>query len=285
VLSGTDARFALVRDDDRTIIVKFSSLDGFFVGHRSCYDDFEDPSDAWPEPLAFKLGQIAQVDQSLEEELRQGSNAYSLGNTELQILDDNGKSIGFYWIGDVTVRRMNTHKDSAQDCSLNGRVTRPPDVDAAQVWELWRHGTPTATNLWTELPVGRREAWLEVVRIYNLTNPTAGERSSEARVVALDGRNIMDLASFFCAVGEAVNGPGGYFGSNFMALGECARGGFGIDGGFTLRWFSPEVAEQHLSRVTETIDGRLSYMEIILSTLRHEGVEVILEPTTMITDI
>lgn len=43
----------------------------------------------------------------------------------------------------------------------------------------------------------------------------------------IDGSTIAGLPDFWRAIGEAVNGPGGYFGSNFDALADCLSGGYG----------------------------------------------------------
>ncbi|MDV3130393.1 barstar family protein [Mycobacterium sp. 21AC1] len=50
----------------------------------------------------------------------------------------------------------------------------------------------------------------------------------------IDGAQVGSKADFFTEIGRAVNGDGGYFGSNFDALADCLRGGFGTpdDGKF-----------------------------------------------------
>ena len=48
-------------------------------------------------------------------------------------------------------------------------------------------------------------------------------------VYHLDSAHITDFSSFLCALGEAINGPGGYFGSSMGALDDCAVGGVGFD--------------------------------------------------------
>ena len=50
----------------------------------------------------------------------------------------------------------------------------------------------------------------------------------------IDGSRIGSAADFYTEVGRAVNGDGGYFGSNLDALADCLRGGFGTpeEGGF-----------------------------------------------------
>ena len=44
--------------------------------------------------------------------------------------------------------------------------------------------------------------------------------SDVPRVFRIDGRRIESVADFYREVGRAVNGPGGYFGSNLDALAE-----------------------------------------------------------------
>ena len=50
----------------------------------------------------------------------------------------------------------------------------------------------------------------------------------------IDGSRISSAPDFYAEIGRAVNGDGGYFGSNLDALADCLRGGFGPpdDGGF-----------------------------------------------------
>lgn len=50
----------------------------------------------------------------------------------------------------------------------------------------------------------------------------------------IDGSAVASKADFFSEIGRAVNGEGGYFGSNLDALADCLRGGFGTpdDGKF-----------------------------------------------------
>ncbi|MFJ8859179.1 barstar family protein [Streptomyces sp. NPDC102451] len=54
----------------------------------------------------------------------------------------------------------------------------------------------------------------------------------------IDGSRITGLDSFWDAIGEAVNGPGGYFGRNLDAFADCLGGGFGTpeDGAFVIEW-------------------------------------------------
>ncbi|MFF2732004.1 barstar family protein [Streptomyces sp. NPDC058008] len=54
----------------------------------------------------------------------------------------------------------------------------------------------------------------------------------------IEGSGITGLDSFWDAIGEAVNGPGGYFGRSLDAFADCLGGGFGTppDGDFVIEW-------------------------------------------------
>ncbi|MFF1873830.1 barstar family protein [Kitasatospora herbaricolor] len=92
----------------------------------------------------------------------------------------------------------------------------------------------------------------------------------------LDGSRITDRASCYAALGEAVNGPGGYYGSNLDALADCLRGGFGAEPPFTLVWHDAAVARRRLTGPAVIGERELSYFEAVLDTLRTGGVTVLL---------
>ncbi|MEU2247122.1 barstar family protein [Streptomyces sp. NPDC019224] len=54
----------------------------------------------------------------------------------------------------------------------------------------------------------------------------------------IEGSRITGPDSFWTVVGEAVNGPGGYFGRNLDAFADCLSGGMGTpdDGDFVIEW-------------------------------------------------
>ncbi|MDJ0382548.1 barstar family protein [Streptomyces sp. G-G2] len=65
---------------------------------------------------------------------------------------------------------------------------------------------------------------------------------------ALDGRRIHTLEDFWREIGEAVGGPGGYFGGNLDAFNDCLGGGFGTpdDGDFRIDWYDHELSRERL---------------------------------------
>ncbi len=67
-------------------------------------------------------------------------------------------------------------------------------------------------------------------------------------IYVLDGRRIHSLEDFWLVMGEAVNGPGGYFGRNLDAFNDCLAGGFGTpdDGDFAVEWRDHAYSQQAL---------------------------------------
>ncbi|MFE0425473.1 barstar family protein [Streptomyces sp. NPDC058953] len=64
----------------------------------------------------------------------------------------------------------------------------------------------------------------------------------------IDGAAVRGLADFWRVIGEAVNGPGGYFGRNFDAFADCLSGGMGTpdDGDVVFEWRDHELSQAAL---------------------------------------
>lgn len=69
--------------------------------------------------------------------------------------------------------------------------------------------------------------------------------------VTLDGTWIDDVPSFYLALGEAINGPNGYFGGCLNALADCLCGGFGVLPPLT-------IYLSHFEEVRHALDSRAS---------------------------
>jgi len=82
--------------------------------------------------------------------------------------------------------------------------------------------------------------------------------------VELDGRELVDIPSFFLELGRAVNGPNGYFGGNLDALSDCLCGGFGLVPPFTLRIRYADAARNALGR-DATLRWRKSWISSVES--------------------
>lgn len=98
---------------------------------------------------------------------------------------------------------------------------------------------------WTTLDETGRWAWL--VRAHDRHFRQRRRLSSPpGTTFELPGDQIFDLSSFFCAIGEAVNGPGGYFGQNLFWFDDCCVGRFGLSPPSRLVWHHAEVSRHHL---------------------------------------
>ncbi len=189
---------------------------------------------------------------------RIGTDRAVAGDAELAFLDGSGETIGTYFVNDVTV-------ESVRPGGAPGLVDLTVLLSCGMAlpgsdlpWQLVRTGRLDRLGLWHDLDRTGRRAWLSVA-LTRQVSCTASDRPAGA-TYQLDGRYVTDEDAFYCAIGEAVNGPGGYFGWNLDALVDCLRGGFGAETPFTLDWSSFETARA-LPRL-DTILGILADGEV-----------------------
>ncbi len=129
------------------------------------------------------------------------------------------------------------------DITTTARINGPLAANDRPLWDLWRAGGPVELNQWAELDRSDRYLWVRAAaahRIHTADKP-------EGTVYHLDGRHVTDYDAFYCAIGEAINGPGGYFGGDAFWLHEnAATGDGGATPGFRLIWHDSAVARAHL---------------------------------------
>ena len=89
-----------------------------------------------------------------------------------------------------------------------------------------------------------------------------------------DGSYVTDRLGLYCALGEAINGPGGYFGSNLDGLADCLRGGFGASAPFHLVWKESTLARAYLGHSSTVQSYRVSYFDALLDVFAGAGVTV-----------
>jgi RNAse (barnase) inhibitor barstar len=114
----------------------------------------------------------------------------------------------------------------------------------------WRIPKPNATGSWLKYSLEERMKWLDRVRMYFCCQFPA-KLDQTVEVVEINGLQIDDYPSFFLVLGEAINGPAGYFGGSTDALADCLCGGFGISVPFTLIWNNHQFSKDKLSASTE----------------------------------
>ncbi|MFI6961519.1 barstar family protein [Streptomyces sp. NPDC050255] len=79
----------------------------------------------------------------------------------------------------------------------------------------------------------------------------------------IDGSEVTGLERFWDVMGEAVNGPGGYFGRGLDSFADCLRGGMGTpdDGDFVIEWrdharSARALAHDETARFLRGLSGR-----------------------------
>ncbi|MFF4562224.1 hypothetical protein [Streptomyces sp. NPDC001435] len=198
-------------------------------------------------------------DERLRQALSKGTRrALDLEQAALEIRDDRGEPLTetLLWTRVSAWRPSDYGTDPGTDLidlELDGKLFTPVPEYVRPLWERWFSGPPDATGTWAWLDTRRRGAWLDLVR------DTACRRAHRDRPSGyryeLDGRHITDVPALYLALGEAVNGPGGYFGGCPAAVDDCLRGTFGYTAPGALLWRHAATARKHLSRIL-TPDGR-----------------------------
>jgi hypothetical protein len=254
-------------------LAQWRLMDGFFVGRESAYDAFEAPSED-PETVRLTLHAIDWVDAAADRPRR----TLDLGDAVLEVLASTGRVLGDYALWDTQL----TVATNSPDAVLTARIGSFPHIGGEWAWEQWRAARPAVPNVWAQLPLGEREAWLEVTQMVSLREnrtpyPALAER------IELDGRHIDDLASLFCTLGDAVAGPGGWCASSLPGLADCLRYAPRAAARPQLVWRDIAVAEKGLARAVPTEAGDvpdpsrspLRYLDLALTVLAEGAIDMV----------
>ncbi|WP_052499826.1 barstar family protein [Streptomyces vietnamensis] len=159
------------------------------------------------------------------------------------------------------------------DLELDGYLAPVPGY-ARPVWERWLAGPPDAPGAWAALDTRRRGAWLDLVRERGCRLKYQDRKAGHA--YELDGRHVTDEPGLYLALGEAVNGPGGYFGGCLDALLDCLRGNFGYTAPATLVWRDAATARGYLSHALAPEGEQYDLVALVIEALIEGGMHVIL---------
>ncbi|WAU83209.1 hypothetical protein O1Q96_28090 [Streptomyces sp. Qhu-G9] len=227
-----------------------------------------------PEPVPLRLLRCEPSGRLLAA-LESGDDRFDLGSAHLGPLDRTGRSIEEHW----TCLHVESWSYSAAGAS---RVDLTLDVScddfrssaARAAHELWSAGPPTEPNRWAALDSAGRAAWSRAAQ-----HNSAARRGPEPLPNAtyhLDGRHITDSGGFSLALGETMNGPGGYFGDCFGTIEYCLEEGHGGRRPFTLVWHDHHIARACLGRTPLTHDASPSFEQILEFFAQHR-VDVLLD--------
>ncbi|TGZ15387.1 hypothetical protein DV517_03600 [Streptomyces sp. S816] len=201
--------------------------------------------------------------------------ALDLGEAALEIRDDQGEPLTERLLhGKVLAWRPSGYGTELIDLELDGSLCTPVPEYARPVRERWLAGPPDTPGAWTGLGTRQRGAWLDLVRERGCRRTPRDRAAGHA--YELDGRYITDTPGLHLALGEAVNGPGGYFGGCVAALADCLRGTFGHTAPATLLWRHAATARAHLSRALTPDGDPYDLFTVVLETLADGGMDVTL---------
>lgn len=140
-------------------------------------------------------------------------------------LDQEGKEIGNYFFGLYESRRISTFQNSnSNHIDLTGQFFVAPRSEALEIWSQWMKAKPERINTWAGLTEEQRLGWQEVVRLHS---GYADYPIEAGKDFYLDLTYVTSSSTFLCALGEAMNGPGGYYGFCLDSLHDCFCVGFG----------------------------------------------------------
>ncbi|MFD9219490.1 barstar family protein [Streptomyces sp. NPDC060064] len=195
------------------------------------------------------------------------------GRLELWALDRTGRPMAKLPLAPGAVTRASSLGHDLIDLDFNEGLYEPMPLHDRPVWDVWYQGVPTTPNQWAPFGSENRAAWLGMA--FN-NRRTSGDDQSGG-TYHLDGRFVTDKPGLHCAMGEAIFGPGGYFGRDWQGFSDCLSGGFGVSTPFTLVWRNAETARRALADVMDNPGRQISYFEEIVELLERYGVAVVLE--------
>ncbi|MET7617910.1 hypothetical protein [Streptomyces sp. NPDC005408] len=226
-----------------------------------------------PDPIPLRLLGCEPSGRLLAA-LESGDNQFDLGGVYLCPLDRMGRAIEERWIClHVESWSYSTPGSGQVDLTLDVSCDDFRTAAAREAHELWSTGPPTEPNVWASLSKAGRAAWSTAAQS-NLSARRTPDRP-QGSTYHLDGRYITDVVGFSLALGEAMNGPGGYFGTSFGTIEYCLGADHAVQRPFTLVWHDHHIARACLGRSPLTHDVSPTFQEI-LQFFAEQKVEVLL---------
>ncbi|MEU4152059.1 barstar family protein [Streptomyces sp. NPDC026659] len=224
-----------------------------------------------PEPPLVLRG-LAPSDR-LRRALATGTRrALDLDEARLEIRDGRGEPLTDRLLRPkVRTWRPSSRRTDLTDLELDGHLEPVPGY-VRPIWERWLAGPPDTSGAWAGLETRERGPWLDLVRERGCRLKHRARQPGHA--YDLDGRHITDEPGLYLALGEAVNGPGGYFGSSPDALADCLRGNFGHTAPATLLWRDTATAREYLSHALSPEGEGYDLLGLVLDILIGGGMRV-----------
>ncbi|MEV4604896.1 barstar family protein [Amycolatopsis sp. NPDC049253] len=246
VLCERGLLYRLIGDRQEKLLAEAEDVKGFFVSSNEGHGE-----------VSFLNAQVS------------GDAPRTNDDTILLIVNNRRETIGEYFVGRVVFGSGEAASWRGNQSALEFRFfgNRCESPDAGAIWRRWASGVPVREGEWLNLSTSEQDSWLHVVQNSWFTTGHRAARYGGDDVVRLDGARISTKTGFYCALGEAVNGPGGYFGSNLDALADCVRPNPGSKSLIGLQWGDFASSREALG---------LEFIDAIMEVMREFDVMVTL---------
>ncbi|MEV0119501.1 barstar family protein [Streptomyces sp. NPDC050844] len=237
--------YVVSAEESGDVLVAAEGVEGFFVTPE------EEPSE-----VAFLRA----------HEVKKGRRRVE--DAVLEVMNRRREKVGEYFIGRVALGDTGVEVlgggISRVACQFFGNRCEYPEAE--KIWRRWASGIPLEMGEWLRWPESHQAAWLHVAQNSWFTSNRRAARYGVDDVVHLDGVHISTKSGFFCSLGEAVNGPGGYYGSNLDALADCISSNCGEGPPLKIVW-------RHFQASRESLDS--SFLDSVMEVMREFRVDIV----------
>ncbi|MDG4652358.1 barstar family protein [Chryseobacterium arthrosphaerae] len=184
-------------------------------------------------PITYKKVRLTNVHNipSLISAIETSSKIYE-NNGLIYKLDQQNTIVGSTFISNIQISKPK------KNIILTGFVwTHPKGYQRAL--DIKAYNEITEKNIWKSFRKDELQGWL-----VNALHSGKFENVRENIEIQIDGNEFHNMDGFFCALGEEIHGPGGYFGKNINALYDCFRGGFGVKSISELTWINHQKSKK-----------------------------------------
>lgn len=188
-------------------------------------------------PLLTALGAVRQSTKASLRRRRINAEVYAVAADGVV-----NQVIGAVVSGTIEASEASGLGAGLLDVTVDSDAREPLPTGVLDILKQWHTRRPGPKNSWAGYDRELRHQWAGVA----LARRSRAPDLPAGTTYDLDGRFVTNIEGFYCALGEAINGPGGYFGWNLDALDDCLRGRFGAQAPFRLVWHDSAVARKHL---------------------------------------
>ncbi|MCQ9641658.1 barstar family protein [Chryseobacterium sp. WG14] len=196
-----------------------------------------------PSPIIYKKIRLISVNDisSLKSAIKNSSKTYE-NNGFIYLIDQQKNILSGTFISNIKII-----KSRKNNIILSGFVWCHPK-GYQKAWNMKFNDEIKEKNSWKNFEKNELQGWL----VYTLRSGKF-DSAQENINIQIDGNEFHNIDSFFCKLGEEINGTAGYFGRNFGALSDCLQGGFGVKSITELTWNNHQKSKKLFKTKFKTI--------------------------------